>query len=166
MSPDKKIEFICTQLLHQAKPFLVGVEQKGGAVPEIWIYLDSENDDVTITECSRFSKELSGKLDEEDLFPGGYRLNVSSPGLDRPLADIRQYKKNIGRHCEVTAKDHESMNESMNKAVTKNKDHAKKYDGVLTGVYEDRIEVTSKDKLVSILLSDIKEIKIVPVFHT
>lgn len=46
-------------------------------------------------------------MEESDLISGSFRLNVSSPGLSRPLSDIRQYKKNIGRLAKVKYKQEE-----------------------------------------------------------
>jgi ribosome maturation factor RimP len=59
-----------------------------GATPE---------DSVSITDCERVSQELSTILDVEDLLPDSYTLEVSSPGLDRPLRDARDYVRFAGR---------------------------------------------------------------------
>ena len=48
------------------------------------VYLDSETG-VQVGDCSAVSHQLSGLLDVEDPIPGNYHLEVSSPGLDRPL---------------------------------------------------------------------------------
>jgi ribosome maturation factor RimP len=56
---------------------------------------------VTLDDCERFSKSLGAVLDIEDPFPGSYRLEVSSPGLDRPLKNINDFKKNIGKLARI-----------------------------------------------------------------
>jgi len=52
---------------------------------------------ITIDDCERMSKSLGALLDVEDLFKTPYTLEVSSPGLDRPLLIKRDFEKNIGR---------------------------------------------------------------------
>ena len=53
------------------------------------VYIDSENG-ITIDDCERVSRQISGILDVEDPLPGEYTLEVSSPGLDRPLFEFEQ----------------------------------------------------------------------------
>ena len=52
--------------------------------PLIRIFIDKENG-VTLDDCGKFSRALSALLDVEDPIPTAYVLEVSSPGLDRPL---------------------------------------------------------------------------------
>jgi ribosome maturation factor RimP len=52
---------------------------------------------VTLDDCSAVSRELSEILDVEDVIPGHYTLEVSSPGLDRPLKKVADYDRFRGR---------------------------------------------------------------------
>lgn len=54
-------------------------------------------DSVSITDCETVSRELGTILDVEDLLPDRYTLEVSSPGLDRPLRDAKDYVRFAGR---------------------------------------------------------------------
>ncbi len=56
---------------------------------------------VTLDECERYSKSLGTLLDVEDPLPRSYILEVSSPGLDRPLRDIKDFEKNLGKLARV-----------------------------------------------------------------
>jgi ribosome maturation factor RimP len=57
---------------------------------------------VTLRDCSRLSRDLSAVLDlHEDQMPAQYRLEVSSPGLDRPLAKPADYSRFVGREVHV-----------------------------------------------------------------
>jgi ribosome maturation factor RimP len=56
---------------------------------------------LPIESCSLISRKLSNRIEEEDLIDGAFNLEVSSPGIDRPLSLPRQYKKNIGRKLKV-----------------------------------------------------------------
>ena len=84
--------------------FLVDAEVKGGNPPVVWVYVDAAEKGVNMDECAEISKELGFLLDAHELFRGNYRLNVSSPGLSRPLTDRRQYPKNEGRTARIKFK--------------------------------------------------------------
>ena len=62
-------------------------------------------DSVSITDCERVSQELSTILDVEDLLPASYTLEVSSPGLDRPLRDARDYVRFAGRLAKLVTRE-------------------------------------------------------------
>ncbi len=74
------------------------------------IYIDGDNG-ITIDKCIKINRALYKKIEEQQLYPeGDFSLEVSSPGVDEPLVNIRQYKKNIGRKVEVLHND-ETKNE-------------------------------------------------------
>ncbi len=80
----------------------VGSElQSNGRNALLRIYIDSENG-ITVDDCSRVSRQVSAMLDVEDPIQGRYTLEVSSPGLDRPLFEIEHYKKFIGSKIKAT----------------------------------------------------------------
>ena len=64
------------------------------------VYLDREGG-INLNDCEVVSKRLSAKLDLEDFIPYSYTLEVSSPGLDRPLLSERDYKKFKGKHVRI-----------------------------------------------------------------
>ncbi len=81
--------------------FLVDVEvrgHKGTRVVEV--YIDSE-DDVGHDDLALISKEVGFLLDVEDVVDGSYKLELSSPGIKRPLTMPAQYRKNVGRTLRV-----------------------------------------------------------------
>lgn len=59
------------------------------------IYIDNERG-IGIEDCERVSKQISGYLDVEDPIPGNYTLEVSSPGIPKPLFYPYQYTRFIG----------------------------------------------------------------------
>jgi ribosome maturation factor RimP len=60
---------------------------------------------VTLDDCTRVSRALSATLDETpDLIPGTYRLEVSSPGIERPLVKPRDFERFAGREAHVQIK--------------------------------------------------------------
>ena len=60
---------------------------------------------IGIDDCAELSRDLSKALDETNLIPGAFNLEVSTPGLDQPLKSKRQYVKNIGRNVRVRMTD-------------------------------------------------------------
>lgn len=64
------------------------------------IYIDSERG-VTVEDCSRVSRQVSAMMDVEDPIQSGYSLEVSSPGVDRPLFEIEHFRRYIGKQVKI-----------------------------------------------------------------
>ena len=62
-------------------------------------------DSVSIADCERVSQEISTILDVEDLLPDSYTLEVSSPGLDRPLRHADDYVRFAGRLAKIVTRE-------------------------------------------------------------
>ena len=88
------------------------------------IYIDKEGG-IDVEDCAEVSHQLSGLLDVEDPISGEYTLEVSSPGLDRPLFTPEQFKAYIGQQAKVRLK----------QAF----DNRKNFTGVIKGVEDDEI---------------------------
>ncbi len=78
---------------------LFQIEIKGSTLR---IVLDCEDGPVTHDHCSTVSRQVSALLDVEDFSTAKYVLEVSSPGLDRPLLASRDWKRFTGRLAKVT----------------------------------------------------------------
>ncbi len=63
-------------------------------------YIDKEGG-ITIDDCELVSRALEVKLDEEDFIPDAYILEISSPGLTRPLKKDKDFKRNMGKDIEI-----------------------------------------------------------------
>lgn len=94
--------------------FLVATELSKGNKLEIFVDSDSG---MTFKKCQQLSRYLEQFIDEEKWLGEKYTLEVSSPGITRPLKFVRQYQKNIGRTLTVKRKDG-SQNEGILKTVT------------------------------------------------
>ncbi len=80
---------------------LVEIEFKQGKEPALTFYIDIEGG-VDLDTCEKFHRAIDLILDEVDpTFGAPYTLNVSSPGLDRPLKTDRDYQKAMGKKVEV-----------------------------------------------------------------
>ncbi len=64
------------------------------------LFIDKEGG-ITLDDCAAFSRELSMLLDVEDTIPSNYTLEVSSPGLDRPLKKISDYDRFVGKLIKI-----------------------------------------------------------------
>ena len=80
---------------------LVGVELQGQGVRSLLrLYIDRP-EGVTLEDCERVSRQVSGVLDVEDPIRGAYTLEVSSPGLERPLFTPAHFDRFAGERVKV-----------------------------------------------------------------
>jgi ribosome maturation factor RimP len=82
--------------------FTVEIESKPG--PTLRIFVDADSA-MTFEKCQKLSRYVESHLDTNGWLGEKYVLEVSSPGVGRPLKFLRQYLKNIGRSLEVTLLD-------------------------------------------------------------
>ncbi|HMX40324.1 MAG TPA: ribosome maturation factor [Saprospiraceae bacterium] len=82
--------------------FTVEVELKPGN--KLYVFADSDSG-MTFEKCQKLSRYLESHLDSHAWLGDSYLLEVSSPGVSRPLKFPRQYKRNIGRMLAVTTTD-------------------------------------------------------------
>ncbi len=82
--------------------FIVEINLKGGQ--HLDVFADSDSG-MTFLKCQALSRHLEKHLDENGWLGEKYVLEVSSPGVDRPLKFPRQYRKNAGRTLAVTLTD-------------------------------------------------------------
>lgn len=64
------------------------------------VYVDSPTG-ISVDSCTLISRQLSGVLDVEDIIRGRYRLEVSSPGLERPLFTLNHFQQFIGKRARI-----------------------------------------------------------------
>lgn len=100
----KTIEQLINEALSpESEYFLVEVKIK--PTNNIKVYIDGDKG-VSIEKCVQFNRALYKKIENAGLFPAeDYSLEVSSPGIDKPLRLKRQYVKNVGRNVQVTFND-------------------------------------------------------------
>lgn len=151
MNPDitLTIKELAEPLAEEKGLFLVDVELKTGGGTEVWVYLDGEDRGVNLDECAEISKELGFLIDAHEILGDKYKLNVSSPGLSRPLTDTRQYTRNKDRTVKLRFRVEEDV---------------KKLTGILSGVTESSILVAEDEgSELEIPYESIIEAKIIPV---
>mgnify|MGYP006425303935 FL=1 len=97
----ESIRALTDEVLRGTSWFIVDLTvrgHKGTRVVEL--YVDGD-EGIGHDDLATISRELGFLLDVEDVVAGGYKLNVSSPGIKRPLTHKRQYPKNVGRTLRV-----------------------------------------------------------------
>ena len=65
------------------------------------IYIDRDEQGVTVEDCEKVSRQVSSLMDVEDPIRGEYTLEVSSPGLERPLYTLEQFQRYVGEEVAV-----------------------------------------------------------------
>ncbi|WAM34780.1 ribosome maturation factor RimP [Caldicellulosiruptor morganii] len=100
----KKVEELVRPILEKYGFDLVDIEfKKEGKSHFLRVYIDKPGG-ITIDDCQLVSEELSDKLDIADPIPFSYYLEVSSPGVDRPLVNEKAFIRNKGRLVDVFLK--------------------------------------------------------------
>jgi len=136
-----RVKAVANSLLISQKMELVDVEYRrepGGWV--LRLFIDKQGG-VTLDDCTRVSQEMARSLDVEDFIFNAYRLEVSSPGLDRPLKDERDFIRFCERRIRVKTID----------PIGKQKS----FKGKLRTCVEGRIEMETDGGMVEIPLSNI-----------
>jgi ribosome maturation factor RimP len=80
---------------------LVRVRVSGRDGMTVQIMAERPDGSFTIEDCESASRNLSPSLDVEDPIPGGYRLELSSPGIDRPLVRLSDFKRALGHEAKI-----------------------------------------------------------------
>jgi len=100
----QKIFQLAEQVAEEQGVELFGIELLGRGKVLLRVFIDKDGG-VTLDDCQRFSKSLGIVLDVENPIPGSYKMEVSSPGLDRPLRNLKDYEKNTGKLARVITKE-------------------------------------------------------------
>ena len=82
----------------------------------IELYIDNEKG-ITTDDCSDVTRAVNEVIEAEEQITSSYRLDVSSPGIDRPLKFLIQYPKHINRKLEVEYKDAEESKKVVGKLI-------------------------------------------------
>jgi ribosome maturation factor RimP len=122
---------------------LVALEWTRG--PNGWVvrvYIDRpEGGSVSLDDCARASRDLSAALDVADLIHQQYSLEVSSPGLDRPLARASDFTRFTGRRARVRLKE--------------GVDGRRNFSGTLRGVDGGEVQIECDGRLFKLPLADV-----------
>jgi ribosome maturation factor RimP len=122
----------------------------GGRQAMLRIYIESENG-IDVDDCAKVSRQVGSVFDVEDPVAGEYTLEVSSPGMDRPLYTKEQFEKYIGEKVSVR----------LRMAF----EGRKKFSGQLTGVEGDDVVIAVDKDEYLLPLELIDKANVVPTFE-
>jgi ribosome maturation factor RimP len=126
---------------------LWGIElQQQGKYSLLRIYIENREDGVGIEDCEKVSRQVSALLDVEDPISGEYTLEVSSPGMDRPLFTAEQFGLYVG----------ETVNIRLRTAMQ----GRRKFKGVIERVNEGVVDLLVDGESVAIQLTDLDKANI------
>lgn len=128
---------------------LVGIEFIHAQQSMLRIYIDSENG-INVNDCADVSHQVSALLDVEEPIAVAYNLEVSSPGLDRPMFTAEHYTRFLGEEVSLV----------LRMAVQKRR----KWQGIIKSVEGEMITVTVDGKDEVFALSNIQKANLIPHF--
>ena len=97
-----ELKKLLAPILEQHQAYLVEMNLRGQQNNQVLsVYVDTETG-VTLQQIADITRQFEGILDLEDPIPGKYRLDISSPGIERPLTEDWQFRKNIGKNMQIT----------------------------------------------------------------
>lgn len=123
---------------------LVDVELAG---PVLRVYIDSHGG-INLKDCERVSRQLSAVLDVEDPIPGPYTLEVSSPGLDRPLVKREDFERFTGSLIKVKLAEPVQGRKNLS--------------GRLTAVADERVVLATDTDTYELAFDNIDRARLVP----
>ena len=115
------------------------------------VYIDRPETGITVEDCEAVSRQISGVLDVEDPIQSEYLLEVSSPGMDRPLFGLDQYRRFAGHQVQLRLR--------MPFEGRRN------YRGLLKGVEGDEVVIMVDEHDYLFPIDSIERAKLVPVFE-
>lgn len=145
---DSQLTLLVRRVVEPLGYELVGVEyfQKGGGAT-LRVYIDHERG-ITLDDCTTVSHQLSGVLDVEDPIPEQYDLEVSSPGLDRPLVFPEHFERFIGRRVRMR----------LSEKVA----GRRKLEGVLRGLHAGVVTLYAEERDWEIPLTSLDSARLIP----
>lgn len=129
---------------------LVGIEYvRAGKYSTLRVYIDHENG-IEVDDCATVSSQVSAILDVEDPIQNEYNLEVSSPGLERPLFTADHYQRFIGERVKLL----------LNMAVN----NRRKWQGVIVSVEGDMLVLDADNQKQLLAISNIEKGNLFPEF--
>jgi ribosome maturation factor RimP len=146
---DEELNALLAPLISDLGLELVGIEFSpghGGSL--LRVYVDAPGRPVTIEDCERASREISALLDVNDPVAGRYTLEVSSPGLDRPLFTPEHFTRFIGAAVKIN--------------VNLPLDGRRRFHGTIKEIAGDRIVIEQDGAAIAIAHANIAKARLAP----
>jgi ribosome maturation factor RimP len=145
---NKKLLDIIAPVVEGVGYELLGIEHlKQGRYSLVRIYIDNEGG-INLSDCEFVSQQVTGVLDVENPVQGTYNLEVSSPGLDRPIFTLEQFQRHIGEAVRIN--------------LEIKQEGRRKFSGTLREVGDSFIVVECDVSVVTVAENNIDSARIVP----
>lgn len=125
---------------------LLGVELSIGRVSTLRIYIDNEAG-ITVDDCVEVSHQVSAVLDVEDPISMAYNLEISSPGLERPLFTAEHYQRFIDNEVQLI--------------LRQSTDRKRKWRGIIKNADQKMVSLMVEDKILDFALNNIQKAHLV-----
>lgn len=131
---------------------LWGIEYNAGTGTSLLrVYIDVAGRPVTVEDCEAASREISATLDVNDPIHGRYTLEVSSPGIDRPLFTREQFERFVGEQAKIT--------------LSLPIDGRRRFQGSIDFVDDSNVTIGLDGKTITVALANIHGARLVPDFE-
>ena len=149
VSKESRINELIAPLVQDLGYEFVGIHyQPGSGNGLIRVYIDEPNNGIALEDCEKVSREVEALLDVEDPISGQYTLEISSPGVDRPLFTLAHFAQFEGHEANLT--------------LSKPLAGRRRWKGILCGVDGEQILMKSEGEEVAIEWSHVVKAKLVP----
>ncbi len=130
---------------------LVGVEYHPNSVNAlVRVYIDKP-DGIDLDDCVAVNEQVSGVLDVEDPIPSKYTLEISSPGLDRPLFNLADFERFTGSHVKIR--------------LSRPVERQRNFKGEILAVDGEIVIIkASDDKVAELNFNDVEVARLIPLF--
>ena len=129
-----------------------GIEYRSrGYQSMLRVFIDDAEKGISIDDCEKVSRQVSGVMDVEDPIQSEYTLEVSSPGMDRPLFRLEQYEAFIGHQVQIR----------LRMAF----EGRRKFQGIIRAVEGEDVVIVMDDHEYLLPFDSIEKAKIIPVYE-
>lgn len=120
------------------------------------IYIDREPEGISVDDCAAVSNEVSALLDVEDPVSGHYSLEVSSPGVERPLFEPEHYRRFAGERARV------HLYAPLGDGHDNRRDNRRKLTGTIVAADDDRVVIEVDGENIALAFDDIRRANLKP----
>jgi ribosome maturation factor RimP len=144
---DRRLAEIVTPVIEDLGFELVRIRLMSGKTPTLQIMAERPEGGIEVDECAEISTAISATLDVEDPILDAYTLEVSSPGIDRPLTRLKDFETFEGYEAKIETSDMI--------------DGRKRFKGVLAGVEDDEVLINIDEGTVGLKFDWLADAKLV-----
>jgi len=146
-SIDRRLAEVVAPVIEDLGFELVRVRYQGGKTPTVQIMADRPNGGIEVDDCAVISTAVSAHLDVEDPVEDAYNLEVSSPGIDRPLTRLKDFETWAGYVAKI------ETDETI--------DGRRRFKGVLAGVEGSEVLIEIEEGTVGLQFDWLSDAKLV-----